>query len=54
LADGSDPPSKLHTRNYPTSGPKIDIALVAIPVIDIQSIIGIEVTNVGDVRAGRL
>jgi len=53
LVAGYAPPSKT-TRNYPTSGVDIDIAIVAIPVIDVETIISIPITDIGNVRTEAL
>jgi hypothetical protein len=57
LADGFVTPSKtrlfsaIFTRNYQRGGKNVVIAIVTIPVVDVQTVIGIEVANVRNVRA---
>ena len=55
MADGFVTPSKtrlcntIFTRNYQRGGKDIGIAIVTIPVVDVQTVGRVEVTNIGDV-----
>ena len=57
MADGFVTPSKtrlfntIFTRNYQRGDENVVIAIVTIPVVDVRTIVGIEVANVRDVRA---
>lgn len=58
LGDGQGPPSKAHpnlcTRNYRGNSPNIVIAIVSIPLIDIERILRVISTDIGgvDLRLG--
>ena len=61
MVDGFAPPSKIllkkepsKTRNYQTRSTHINIAIVTIPVIDIQTVIGVGVANIGNIGANVL
>ena len=57
MADGFVTPSKtrlfntIFTRNYQRGGENVGIAIVTIPVVDVQTVVSVEVANVRDVRA---
>ena len=50
LAVGSVPPSKIYNpRNYQGSSKDVVITIVVVPVVDVQTVGRVEVTNIGDV-----
>ena len=55
LVVGLEPPGKIRhknlffARNYHGDSPNVVIAIVSIPVIDVQLITGVDTTNIGNV-----